>query len=166
MQKITNNLAIALDQLGQLLGDRMSTSEAVRDHHSRDESWHEGQAPEAVCFANNADEASGIMQICTRYKIPVIPFGTGTGLEGGTVARRGGICIDISNMNSIIAINIQDMDCVVQPGMTRKQLDSYLREIGLFFTIDLGADASLGGMAATRASGTNAVRYGLPNPSS
>ncbi len=92
MDKIAKSLEIAFSELHQLLGDRMSTSEAVRDHHSRDESWHVGQAPEAVCFANNADEVSGIMQICSRYIIPVIPFGTGTGLEGGTVARRGGIC--------------------------------------------------------------------------
>lgn len=155
-----NSLEQALGELNQLLGDRLSTSNAVRDHHSRDESWHEGRPPDAVCFVNTTDEVSAVLKICTRYKIPAIPFGTGTGMEGGTVALQGGICIDISNMNSIIKVNAKDMDCVVQPGVTRMQLDSYLHDSGLFFPIDPGADASLGGMAATRASGTNAVRYG------
>jgi D-lactate dehydrogenase (cytochrome) len=160
MNKAANSIDKALGELRELFGDRLSTNESVRDHHSHDESWHEGRPPDAVCFVDNTDEVSRLMQICTRYQIPVIPFGTGTGLEGGTVAQQGGICIDISNMNSIIKVNAEDLDCVVQPGVTRKQLDSYLHDSGLFFPIDPGADASLGGMAATRASGTNAVRYG------
>jgi D-lactate dehydrogenase (cytochrome) len=160
MNRTTGSLENAIDELRQLLGDRLNTSEAVRDHHSGDESWHQEHAPDAVCFGKSVEEVSGMMRICSRHKIPVIPFGTGTGLEGGTVAHHGGICIDVSNMNSILEVNAEDMDCVVQPGVTRKKLDSYLRDSGLFFPIDPGADASLGGMAATRASGTNAVRYG------
>ena len=160
MNKAANSIDKALGELRELLGDRLSTNESVRDHHSRDESWHEGRPPDAVCFVNDMEEVSGAMKICSRHKIPVIPFGAGTGLEGGTVAHKGGLCIDLSNMNSIVKVNAQDMDCVVQPGVTRKQLNSYLRDSGLFFPIDPGADASLGGMAATRASGTNAVRYG------
>jgi D-lactate dehydrogenase (cytochrome) len=150
----------ALRELQALLGNRLSTNESVRDHHSRDESWHEARAPDAVCFPDSAGEVSEVMKISAAHHIPVVPFGTGTGLEGGTVAQRGGICIDTSNMNAILSVNTEDLDCVVQPGVTRKQLNSYLRDSGLFFPIDPGADASLGGMAATRASGTNAVRYG------
>jgi len=160
MDDIANRLDKALQELSALLGDRLSLGEAVRDHHSGDESWHLPSPPDAVCFVNNVDEVSAAVRICNRYRVPVIPFGTGTGLEGGTVAHRGGICIDIANMNEIIEVNVEDMDCVVQPGVTRKQLDRYLHDSGLFFPIDPGADASLGGMAATRASGTNAVRYG------
>lgn len=151
---------LALDELREFLDTRLTVSEAVREHHSHDESWHEGQLPDAVCFVNSADEVSRTLEICNRLRVPVIPYGTGTGLEGGTVALHGGVCVNISNMNSILQVNAQDMDCTVQPGVTRKQLDSYLHDSGLFFPIDPGADASLGGMAATRASGTNAVRYG------
>lgn len=158
--KRTENLEIALGELKEFLGSRLSTSKAVCDHHSHDESWHEGQPPDAVCFVNSVEEVSKILVICNRLKLPVIPFGTGTGLEGGTVALKGGICLDLSNMNSILQVNTEDMDCTVQAGVTRKQLDRYLHDSGLFFPIDPGADASLGGMAATRASGTNAVRYG------
>jgi len=157
---MAEHIAIALDELKQLFGDRLSTSDAIRDHHSQDESWHTAQPPDAVCFAKDADEVSAALQICNRHKIPVIPFGTGTGLEGGTVALNGGICIDLSRMDVILQVNAEDLDCTVQPGVTRKQLDSYLHDSGLFFPVDPGADASLGGMAATRASGTNAVRYG------
>ncbi len=157
---MANSTDKALEELRGLLGDRLSTNESVRDHHSRDESWHQGRPPDAVCFVNDMDEVSSTMKICSRHKIPVIPFGAGTGLEGGTVAYKGGVCIELSNMNSIVKVNAEDMDCVVQPGVTRKQLNKYLRDSGLFFPIDPGADASLGGMAATRASGTNAVRYG------
>jgi len=160
MNKTPSSMTQALSELKCLLGDRLSTNLTVRDHHSRDESWHEGRPPDAVCFVSGINEVSRTMEICSRHKIPVIPFGAGTGLEGGTVAHKGGICINVSNMNSIIQVNLEDMDCVVQPGVTRKQLNRYLHDSGLFFPIDPGADASLGGMAATRASGTNAVRYG------
>ena len=154
------SLEIALDELKELFGTRLTTSKAVRDHHSHDESWHPAHLPDAVCFANSAEEVSGTMTICSRHRIPVIAFGTGTGLEGGTVAHKGGICIDTSKMNAILQVSTEDMDCTVQAGVTRKQLDNYLHDSGLFFPIDPGADASLGGMAATRASGTTAVRYG------
>lgn len=160
MNRKLKNLDIALDELTELLGAGLTTNEAVRDHHSRDESWHAAMLPDAVCFVSSVEEVSKVLEICTRLRIPVIPFGTGTGLEGGTVAHKGGICIDVSKMNSILQVNVEDMDCVVQAGVTRKQLNSYLHDSGLFFSVDPGADASLGGMAATRASGTNAVRYG------
>jgi D-lactate dehydrogenase (cytochrome) len=160
MNESTKNLEIALDELKELFGTRLTTSKAVRDHHSHDESWHPAHLPDAVCFANSAEEVSRTMTICSRHRIPVIAFGTGTGLEGGTVAHKGGICIDTSKMNAILRVSTEDMDCTVQAGVTRKQLDNYLHDSGLFFPIDPGADASLGGMAATRASGTTAVRYG------
>jgi D-lactate dehydrogenase (cytochrome) len=156
----TKSLEIALDELKELFGTRLTTSKAVRDHHSHDESWHPAHLPDAVCFVNNAEEVSRTNAICSKHRIPVIAFGTGTGLEGGTVAHKGGICIDTSKMNAILRVSAEDMDCTVQAGVTRKQLDSYLHDSGLFFPIDPGADASLGGMAATRASGTTAVRYG------
>jgi D-lactate dehydrogenase (cytochrome) len=160
VNEAAKNLEIALDELNDLLGARFSVSEAIRDHHSRDESWHAAQLPDAVCFVNSAEEVSRAIAICSKHRIPVIAFGTGTGLEGGVIAHKGGICIDTSKMNSILQVNAEDMDCTVEAGVTRKQLDSYLHDSGLFFPIDPGADASLGGMAATRASGTNAVRYG------
>lgn len=155
-----DNLTEVLDALRRLLGERCVTSDAVREHHAGDESWHERHPPDAVCFVADSEDVSGVVTICNRYRVPVIPFGTGTGMEGGTVAHRGGICIDLSRMNAIIDVSEQDMDCRVQPGVTRKQLDNYLRGSGLFFPIDPGADASLGGMASTRASGTTTVRYG------
>ncbi|HEX5763948.1 MAG TPA: FAD-linked oxidase C-terminal domain-containing protein [Woeseiaceae bacterium] len=158
--KTSKNLKAALDALQSLLGEKFSSGMAVRDHHSHDESWHSAKRPDAVCFAESTEDVAGALAICHRYRIPVVPFGTGTGLEGGTVAHQGGLCIDTSRMQAIIEVNADDMDCRVQAGVTRKQLDRYLHDSGLFFPIDPGADASLGGMAATRASGTNAVRYG------
>jgi len=150
----------ALRELRELLGDRLNSTAAVRDHHAGDESWHHRQRPDAVCFTNSTEEVAGAVKICARHKLAIIPFGTGTGLEGGTVAQRGGICIAVTGMNAILKVNPADLDCVVQPGVTHGQLNRHLRDSGLFFTVDPGADASLGGMAATRASGTSAVRYG------
>ncbi|HEX3954745.1 MAG TPA: FAD-linked oxidase C-terminal domain-containing protein [Stellaceae bacterium] len=149
-----------IDALRQQLGDRLSTSAAVCAQHGRDESYHAAHAPDAVAFAASTEEVAAIVTLCARYKTPVIAFGTGTSLEGHVAALRGGICIDLSQMNSVLQVNADDLDATVQAGVTRKQLNEYLRDTGLFFPIDPGADASLGGMAATRASGTNAVRYG------
>ena len=149
-----------LDGLRAVVGERLSTSESVREHHGKDMSYHELAPPDAVVFANSTEEVAAIVRLCAQAKTPIVPFGTGTSLEGQVQALEGGVCIDVSNMNEVLEVNAEDLDCRVQPGVTRKQLNTYLRDTGLFFPIDPGADASLGGMAATRASGTNAVRYG------
>jgi D-lactate dehydrogenase (cytochrome) len=149
-----------LAELRQLLGDRLSTSAAVCAQHGKDESYHAPHAPDAVAFARSTEEVVAIVKACSNYKTPVIAFGTGTSLEGHVAALAGGVCIDLTQMNRILRINAEDLDAVVEAGVTRKQLNEHLRDTGLFFPIDPGADASLGGMAATRASGTNAVRYG------
>lgn len=153
-------IAIVKEKLVGLLGDRCSASQAVRDQHGRDESWHEVCAPDLVCFAKNTEEVSEIVKICALHKVPIVPFGAGTSLEGHINAVEGGVSLDLNQMNNILAVNAEDLDCVVQPGVRRKQLNEELRATGLFFPIDPGADASVGGMASTRASGTNAVRYG------
>jgi len=149
-----------LDSLRSLLGERLSTAMAVREQHGKDVSFHEGHPPDAVAFAETTEEVAAIVRLCAEYETPVVPFGTGTSLEGHIAALHGGVCIDLGRMNAILEVNGEDLDCRVQAGVTRKQLNEYLRDTGLFFPIDPGADASLGGMAATRASGTNAVRYG------
>ncbi|MBC8258472.1 MAG: FAD-binding protein [SAR324 cluster bacterium] len=149
-----------LQDLHKLLGSRFSMSESVREQHGRDESFHAPAPPEAVVFAESSEEVAEIVKICVKYKKPIIPFGTGTSLEGHVAALHGGVCLDVSGMNKVLEVNENDLDCRVQAGVTRKQLNQHLRNSGLFFPIDPGADASLGGMTATRASGTNAVRYG------
>lgn len=155
--KLSNDF---LEELRGVVEQRLSTAEAVRNQHGKDESFHPSLPPGAVVFVHSTAEVSEIVKICARYKVPVIPYGTGTSLEGHVAAIKGGVCIDLSEMNEILAVNSEDLDVTVQAGVTRKRLNEHLRDIGLFFPVDPGADASLGGMTATRASGTNAVRYG------
>src|SRR5210317_735032 len=149
-----------IEQLRGLLGERASTSESLREQHGRGESWHPVQAPDVVCFPENNDEVAAIVRLCAESATPVIAYGTGTSLEGQVQALHGGVCIDLSRMNRILEVNTEDLDCRVQAGVMRRELNQYLRDSGLFFAIDPGANTSIGGMTATRASGTNAVRYG------
>lgn len=154
------NITLALAKLRDLLSDRLSTGESVREIHGRDEAYSKPALPDAVAFPENTQEVSEIMKICTAHKVPVVPFGVGTSLEGHVIPIHGGISVDTSRMNKVLEIHASDLDVVVQPGVTRMQLNEDLRATGLMFTVDPGADATLGGMAATRASGTNTVRYG------
>ena len=153
-------IAGVVEELKALLGDRISTAAAVREHHGHDESYHHAALPDAVCFAHATEEVAEIVKICARHGAPIIPYGVGTSLEGHVIPADGGVTIDMSQMNEVLEVNAEDLDCTVQAGVTRKALNEYLRDTGLFFPIDPGADASIGGMTATRASGTNAVRYG------
>jgi D-lactate dehydrogenase (cytochrome) len=146
--------------LAARFGNRLVTSTAVREQHGNTLTWIENQPPDAVVFPQSTADVQDIVRLCAAHRVPVIPFGTGTSLEGHVNAPHGGVCIDFRDMNRVLAVHGEDLDCVVEPGITRKQLNEYLRDQGVFFAIDPGADASLGGMAATRCSGTNAVRYG------
>jgi D-lactate dehydrogenase (cytochrome) len=150
----------AIGALAAKFGNRLVTSLAVREQHGNTLTWIENQPPDAVVFPQSAEDVQDAVRICVQHKMPIVPFGTGTSLEGHINAPHGGVSIDFRDMNRVLAVHAEDLDCVVEPGVTRKQLNEYLRDQGLFFPIDPGADASIGGMAATRASGTNAVRYG------
>ncbi|WP_151636739.1 FAD-binding oxidoreductase [Noviherbaspirillum aerium] len=149
-----------LAALESIFEDRFSTSQAMREHHGRDESSYDPMLPDAVVFAQTTEEVAQAVKLCSLHEVPIIPYGTGTSLEGHILALRGGVTIDLSQMNQVLAVHAEDQTATVQAGVTRKQLNQEIRDTGLFFPIDPGADASLGGMAATRASGTNAVRYG------
>ncbi len=146
--------------LAAMVGNRLVTSRAVREQHANTITWLGNQPPDAVVFPHTTEEVQQIVRLCAAHRVPIIAFGTGTSLEGQVNAPRGGISLDFRDMNRVLAVHAEDLDCVIEPGVTRKQLNEHLRDQGLFFPIDPGADASLGGMAATRASGTNAVRYG------
>lgn len=150
----------AVKELKELLGDRFSQGDTIREMHGRDEAHTKPALPDGVAFPTSTQEVSEVVKICAKYKIPMIPFGIGTSLEGHVVPANGGISIDTSKMNNILAVNESDLDAVAQPGVSRTRLNEELRATGLMFTVDPGADATLGGMAATRASGTNTVRYG------
>jgi D-lactate dehydrogenase (cytochrome) len=147
-------------KLAARFGGRFSVGQALREQHANTLTWLKREPPDAVLFAETEAEVAEIVKLCAEAKVPVIPFGTGTSLEGHVNAPFGGISLDLSRMNRIVAVHAADLDCVVEPGVTRKALNEHVRDAGLFFPVDPGADASLGGMAATRASGTNAVRYG------
>jgi D-lactate dehydrogenase (cytochrome) len=149
-----------IDKLAAAFGNRLVTSQAVREQHGHTLTWIPNQPPDAVVFPQTTEDVQKIVGICAQHGVPMIPFGTGTSLEGHVNAPFGGVSIDFRDMNKVLAVHAEDFDCVIEPGVTRKALNDHLRDQGLFFPIDPGADASLGGMASTRASGTNAVRYG------
>ena len=153
-------VAAVVQALAARFGNRLVTSQAVRDQHGNTLTWIANQPPDAVVFPQDTAEVQDIVRICAAQRVPVIPFGTGTSLEGHVNAPYGGVSVDLREMNRVLDVHAEDLDCVIEPGITRKQLNEHLRDQGLFFPLDPGADASLGGMAATRCSGTNAVRYG------
>ena len=157
----TGDAVAALNaDLAARFGNRFTASEAIRKAHGHTLTWLENQPPDAVVFPESKDDVIDLVKLCARHDAPIVPFGVGTSLEGHVNAPHGGVSLDFSRMNAVLSVDADDLDCVVEPGVTRKQLNEHLRDSGLFFPIDPGADASLGGMAATRASGTNAVRYG------
>ena len=160
-----NRLHSALDnallqELTQLLGERVTTSQTLCMRHGQDESYHTPFPPDAVVFPISTREVVEIVKICSSHRVPMVPYGVGTSLEGNIAALHGGVCIDMGRMNRVLEVNDEDMDVRVEAGITRKQLNSYIKDSGLFFPIDPGVDATIGGMTATRASGTTAVRYG------
>ena len=153
-------IAAAIGVLKQRFADRLQTGEAHRQQHTHTMSYLPGQLPDAVVFAESTEDVQDVVRICSDHRVPVIPFGVGSSLEGHLNAPSGGISVDVNQMNRILEVNTEDLDCTVEPGVTREDLNIHLRDTGLFFPIDPGANASIGGMAATRASGTNAVLYG------
>ena len=153
-------IAAVIGVLRQRFGDQLQTGESMRAQHAHTTTYIASQLPDAVIFPNSADEIKLIVRACADHHVPIIPYGTGTSLEGHVNAPLGGISIDMARLDHVLEVNAEDLDCTVEPGVTREQLNTHLRDTGLFFPIDPGANASIGGMAATRASGTNAVRYG------
>ena len=149
-----------LEVLRELLADRVTAAAAVRDHHSHGESYHQPSAPDIVAYPQNTDEISAIVRAAAERDVPIVPFGAGTSLEGQVLALRGGVCIDLSRMNRVLRVSVDDLDATVEAGVTHRQLNKHLANTGLTFFVDPGADATLGGMTATGASGTTAVRYG------
>ena len=149
-----------VNELKGLLGERATTARGILEQHGKDESYFPYAPPDAVVFPHTSEEVRDVVNICRRHRVPMIPYGVGTSIEGHILAIKGGVCVDMSQMNKVLAVHEQDLDAVVQAGVTRKQLNEYIKHTGLFFPIDPGADATLGGMAATGASGTMTVRYG------
>ena len=156
----SSSISTAIDILKQRFGDQLSTALSVRQHHSHTTTQIKSQIPDAVIFARETADVAAVVAVCQEHQCPIIPFGVGSSLEGHVNAPLGGVSIDMNAMDRVLSVHEADLDAVVQPGITREALNNYLRDTGLFFPIDPGANASLGGMAATRASGTNAVRYG------
>lgn len=150
----------ALREVADLLGERFDPSRAARDHHAHGEGWYEPMPPDAVAFPETNEEVAAIARICSVHRLPLVPFGSGTSVEGHVMAVSGGLCVDLTRMNRVLEVNENDLDCRVQTGVTKDQLNRHLKRTGLFFPVDPGADCSLGGMAATGASGTTTVRYG------
>ena len=153
-------IAQVIASIRGFLGERLSTAQAMREQHSRGEDTTPPTLPDAVAFVHTTDEVSRIMALCHQHGVPVVPFGAGTSLEGHVNPVRGGISLDLSQMTAVLELNTEDMDCLIEPGVTRQALNDFLRAEGLFFPVDPGSHCTIGGMCATRASGTNAVRYG------
>jgi D-lactate dehydrogenase (cytochrome) len=156
------NRQAAIELLRRQFGERLTTSTGVRDHHGRDESWHPPHRPDAVVFPDSSEEVADIVRICAAHRTALIAYGTGTSLEGNVIPHLGGVVVDLARMNKVLRLGVEDLDVTVQARVTRKELNAHVRDQGLFFPIDPGADASIGGMAATRASGTNAARSSGP----
>lgn len=159
-QRNEEGIAAVLGILKQRYGERFQTGLSYREQHSHTTSYLPAQLPDGVLFAQSSDDVKAVVKLSAAHKVPMVPFGTGSSLEGHVNAPYGGISIDFSRMNRVLEVNAEDLDCTVEPGITREELNVHLRDTGLFFPIDPGANASIGGMASTRASGTNAVRYG------